>query len=47
TTRHAVTRAKTVPVATGAGAPAHTPTTPGKFGPNELAEKNSAWAKAG
>ncbi len=47
TTRHAVTRAKTVPVATGAGAPAHTPTTPGKFGPNELAERNSTWAKAG
>ena len=47
TTRHAVKRAKTVPVATGAGAPATTPTTPGKFGPNELAEKNSAWAKAG
>ncbi len=47
TTQHAVKRAKTVPVATGAGAPATTPTTPGKFGPNELAEKNSEWAKAG
>ncbi len=47
TTRHAVARAKTVPVATGAGAPAKALTTPGKFGPNELAERNSAWAKAG
>ena len=47
TTRHAVARAKTVPVATGAGAPAKALTTPGKFGPNELAERNSEWAKAG
>lgn len=47
TTRHAVQRAKTVPVATGAGAPATAHTTPGKFSPNELAERNSAWAKAG
>ncbi len=47
TTRHAVKRAKTVPVATGAGAPAKAPVPPETFGPNELAEKNSAWAKAG
>ncbi len=47
TTQHAVTRAKTVPVATGAGAPAKAYVPPEKFGPNELAERNSAWAKAG
>ena len=45
TTRHAVGRAKTVPVATGAGAPAKTHVPAGKFGPNELAERNSAWVK--
>ncbi len=47
TTQHAVGRAKTVPVATGAGAPAKVPVAAGKFGPNELAERNSAWSKAG
>ena len=47
TTQHAVQRAKTVPVATGAGAPAKAYVPPERFGPNELAEKNSAWAKAG
>ena len=43
-TQHAVDRAKTTPVATGAGAPAKSYTPPGKFGPNELAEKNQEWA---
>lgn len=47
TTQHAVARAKTVPVATGAGAPAKAYVPPGKFGPNELAERNSEWARAG
>jgi hypothetical protein len=47
TTRHAVKRAKTIPVATGAGAPAKGHVAPERFGPNELAEKNSEWAKAG
>ena len=44
TTQHAVKRAKTTPVATGAGAPAKSTTTPGKFGPNELATKTQEWA---
>jgi len=47
TTQHAVRRAKTVPVATGAGAPAKGYVPPEKFGPNELAEQNSRWSKAG
>ncbi len=47
TTRHAVKRAKTVPVATGAGAPAKAHVAPEIFSPNQLAEKNSEWAKAG
>ena len=47
TTQHAVKRAKTTPVATGAGAPVKAFVPAEMFGPNELAEKNSAWAKAG
>ncbi len=47
TTQHAVKRAQTTPVATGSGAPAKGYVPPAKFGPNELAEQNSAWAKAG
>jgi hypothetical protein len=47
TTQHAVQRAKTVPVATGAGAPAKAYVPAERFSPNELAEKNSDWAKAG
>ena len=30
--------------ATGSGAPAKAPVTPGKFAPSELAEKNQEWA---
>ncbi len=44
TTQHAVKRAKTVPVATGSGAPAKGHVPPSKFGPHELAERNQEWA---
>ncbi len=47
TTAHAVTRAKTTPVATGSGAPAKGYVPPGKFSPNELSEQNDAWSRAG
>ncbi len=47
TTQHALERAKAKPVATGAGAPARSPTPPTRFGPQELAERNSEWVKAG
>ena len=47
TTQHAVNRARTPKVATGSGAPAKTGTQPTKFGPNELHERNDAWARGG
>lgn len=45
-TQHAVNRARTTPVATGSGAPARAPLTPGKFKPSELAERNQEWVES-
>lgn len=45
TTAHAVKRAKTTPVATGAGAPTNVEVPQGKFAPHELEERKSAWVK--
>lgn len=45
TTQHAVRRSKATPVATGSGAPARSPEAPTKFGPHELAARNSEWVK--
>lgn len=47
TTAHAVTRAKTIPVATGAGAPTNVEVPKGKFTPRELQGRISDWTKAG
>ncbi len=46
-TQHAVKRAKTTPVSTGAGAPAKTTVAPTKFGPNELVERSQDWVNQG
>jgi len=46
TTQHAVQRAKTPPVATVGNAPTPVPPlTPGRFGQNELVERNAEWAR--
>lgn len=47
TTAHAVQRAKTIPVATGAGAPTNVEVPKGKFTPRELQGRISDWTKAG
>lgn len=47
TTAHALNRAKTPRVATGNAAPVQTPVPATKFGPNELSERNAAWARSG
>lgn len=47
TTAHAVQRAKTIPVATGAGAPTNVEVPKGKFTPRELQGRISAWTKEG
>lgn len=45
TTAHAITRAKTPPVATGQPPAPAAPAPGGRFGPRELAERNAAWSR--